>query len=178
MQAIILVGGKSSRMKSKESKVLLKKNGKSFMDYIIDDLKKQGIDDIILKTEGRKEFDKYKYNKIKKLNNYIPCGTYLISVGDIFSEFDLKKMIKFHNSHTEPVTALTTNITIPYGVIENDNWFEKPKKEISLGLFLVDNVIGHSIHTIRKAGFKTFKTKGKFVHLTTKEDYKKWKKQK
>ena len=176
MEAVILVGGLGTRMGLETPKPLLEKNGRPVLEYIIDILYENHIYDITLKVDDRKEFDNLGYKTIKNLKDYKPKGDYVVTVGDIIVNFDFLGMYKQHRLEDSRVTVLTKDLEIPYGVIENGVWAEKPKKEIALGVFVVRNRIrGNSIADLVEGGFDTYKTTNDFTHLTTQEDYRKWK---
>ncbi len=174
MEAVILCGGQGKRMGLKTPKPLLEKNGKTVLEHIVGMLNKNGIDDITLKVDDRKEFDNLGYKTIKHLKDYKPKGDYVLSTGDTMVDFDLKKMYNFHMKNASRVTVLTHDLEIPYGVISFGNWIEKPKTEIAVGMFIVNGIVGNSIHDLVKDGFSTYKTNTEFTHLTTQEDYEKW----
>ncbi len=177
MEGVILVAGQGKRMNLKTPKPLLEKNGKTVLEHIVGMLNKNGVNDITLKVGDRKEFDNLGYKTIKNLKDYKPKGDYVLSTGDTMIGFDLKEMYCFHKRNNPRVTVLTHNFEIPYGVVSHGNWMEKPKIEIAVGMFIVsNNVRGNSIQDLVKDGFITYRTASEFTHLTTQEDYEKWRK--
>ena len=180
MKAVILVGGEGKRMGG-VIKALLKKEGKTVLEYIINSLNKYEINEIILIANGKKEFDKFGY---KTVNNFtelkkIIKEDFLLLVGDTITDINFNELIEFHNKDHKHMTVVTQDYQIPYGVIENEKWFEKPIKEIAIGIFVCkpDNLTDDFsifINSIKE--FKTYKFNGNFIHLTKLEDYEKWKK--
>ena len=95
-QAFILVGGKGSRLGhlvNKTPKPMLRVEGKPFLDYIIEWLKKNGIDQVILLAGYLgKEIEDYYLKKDLDINIRVvlensPLGT----GGSIFSAIELAK---------------------------------------------------------------------------------------
>jgi NDP-sugar pyrophosphorylase family protein len=71
IQAVILAGGKGTRLGSlglKIPKALVKINGKFFLDIIIDQLKKNGINDILILAGYKKEQLISNYQNKKKIS--------------------------------------------------------------------------------------------------------------
>ncbi|MEK6834822.1 MAG: NTP transferase domain-containing protein [Nanoarchaeota archaeon] len=180
MKAAVLVGGEGKRMGG-IIKSLLDKNGKTVLQYIIDGLNKYGINDIILITNGKNEFDKFGYKTVQsfaELKKFVK-DDFLLLVGDTIVNIDFNDLINFHNKNPKVMTIVTQDYQIPYGIIENGKWIEKPIKEIAIGIFIckpesLNNDFSVFTDSIKK--FKTYKFNGNFVHLTKQEDYEKWKK--
>jgi mannose-1-phosphate guanylyltransferase / phosphomannomutase len=130
MKAIILSGGKGTRMKkinNKIPKVLLKIGGKSMIEWNIEFLKRYGVNNLLITTH-------YRSNMIKKsigngdnwkmnINYYIeekPLGTsgalynlkdyfnetFLVLYGDVISNINLNELIKFHKRKKASVTLV------------------------------------------------------------------------
>ena len=75
-QAVILCGGKGSRLKNLTKKIpkpLLKVNKKPFIEYQIENLSRHGIKDIILLCCYKYELFKKKYHQKKILNSKVIC---------------------------------------------------------------------------------------------------------
>lgn len=182
MKAVILVGGEGKRMGG-IVKPLLNKNGNTVLKYIIDGLNKYGIDEVILITNGKNEFDNLGYKTVEnfsELKKFVK-DDFLLLVGDTITDIDFNDLIDFHNKNPEVMTIVTQDYQIPYGIIENRKWIEKPVKEIAIGIFIckpenLNNDFSVFTNSIKK--FKTYKFDGKFTHLTYPEDYEKWKKSK
>ena len=180
MKAVILVGGEGERM-GKVIKPLLEKNGKTVLQYIIDGLNQYRIYDVILVTNGKKEFDELSYKKVNDFTELkqIVKEDFLLLMGDTIADINFNDLINFHNKNSNNITVVTQDYEIPYGIIENEKWIEKPIKEIAIGIFVCkpeDLTYDFSMFTISIKNFKTYKFNGKFIHLTKPEYYEKWKK--
>ena len=182
MKAVILVGGEGKRMGG-IIKPLLKKNNRTVLQYIIDSLNNYGINDIILITNEKKEFDRLGYETVKDFTGLkqIIKEDFLLLTGDTIANINFNDLINFHNKNPNSTTVVTQDYEIPYGVIENGKWIEKPVKEIAIGIFICklgDLIDDFSTFTSSIKNFRTYKFNGNFIHLTTKEDYEKWEKSK
>jgi len=128
MQAIIIAGGKGTRLRplaDTTPKLLLKLKNKPLLDYIIDLLKKNDCDNIIICTRHLSEKIE---EHVKKNNSDIPIrlskenkplGTagalylikdmledeFLILYGDVYTTINLRKMFEFHKKKKAVVTA-------------------------------------------------------------------------
>lgn len=182
MKAVILVGGEGKRMGGK-IKSLLEKDGKTLLSYIVNNLNKYLIHDIYLVVNDKKEFDKLGYKTVK---NFIELkqvvkDDFLLLMGDTIADINFNDLINFHNKNPGFMTVVTQDYQIPYGVIENRKWVEKPIKEIVIGIFICkpENLTDDfSLFVKSIKEFKTYKFEGSFTHLTYPEDYEKWKKSK
>lgn len=182
MKAVILVGGEGKRMGG-EIKPLLKKGKKTVLSYIIDRLNKYNITDICLVVNGKEEFENLGYKTVKNFTELkkIVKEDFLLLMGDTIVDINFNDLINFHNKNPNYITVVTQDYEIPYGVIENKKWIEKPLKEIAIGIFVckpenLTNEVDTFTSSIKN--FKTYKFDGKFIHLTEQGDYKKWKKSK
>lgn len=127
MQAIIIAGGKGTRISSittKMPKALLPLNNKPLLDHSIDYLKKHGCENIIICCGylGDKVQDHIKGKdygvSIKLSMENKPLGTagplhliknlledeFVVLFGDIYTAIDLKKMFKFHKQNNADAT--------------------------------------------------------------------------
>lgn len=163
-------------------KPLLKKNGKTVLSYIIDNLSKYNIDDIYLIINDKKQFKKLGYKTIASLRELKNTFNedFLLLVGDSIINLDFEKFINFHKTNPELTTVLTYDYEIPYGAIKNNTWIEKPKQEVAIGIFIMKpkNLKDSDYLPDLIGKFKTSKFEGKFTHLTYPKDYIKWKKSK
>ncbi len=181
MKAAIMVGGNGTRMGNK-IKPLLKKNGKTVLSYVLDNLKKYSINDIYLIINDKEQFKKLGYKTITSLkelkNNF--NEDFLLLVGDSIINLDFNKLIHYHNINKNFTTVVTSDYEIPYGAIRNNVWVEKPKQEVAIGIFVMKpkNLKDSDYLPDLIGKFKTFKFEGSFIHLTYLEDYEKWKKSK
>lgn len=148
-QAVILVGGRGTRLKpytNKLPKPLVKVNNVSFCDYLLKSLIDNGITKILFLTGYKHSLfkKKYKDNKSLKFNfsyastncktgyrlinaeNYLE-GNFLLLYGDNYLKFDLSKMINFKKKYKAKITCTVfknDNGTGEYGD-ENNIFFNK-----------------------------------------------------
>jgi len=180
MQAVILVGGQGNRMGG-VIKPLMEKNGKTMLEYVVDGLKKHGINDFILRVDDKAEqFRKFGYQMapdfkgVKKLLN---DGPFVVTVGDTLTDIDYTQLIRYHNNEPGKITAVSRNYQLPYGLIQGGRFIEKPNLEVAVGIWVMDKSQLPDDFNIPKAcdrKFKSFKYEGAYTHLTTKEDYNRW----
>lgn len=133
MQAIIIAGGKGTRISSITTtipKALLPLNNTPLIDYSINYLKKNDCDNIIiccghLGNKIKEHIDKNTYNiPIKISTENKPLGTagalhlirdlledeFIVLFGDIYTTINLRKMLKFHKQKKADATlALHTS---------------------------------------------------------------------
>ena len=123
-----MAGGKGTRMQKKYSKtpkLLIPLKGKPFIDHLIDHLKKNGFDEVIICTgylgHKIKEYvDRKNYGiSIKLSMERRPLGTggalnlvkdlleedFFLLFGDVYTTINLKKMFEFHKKNHAVVTA-------------------------------------------------------------------------
>lgn len=137
-QAVILVGGLGTRLRpitEKVPKPMVEIEGRPFLEYKIESLKKCGIKDFILCVghlgnrveeyfRDGKDFGvniSYSYEKENLLGtagaikNAEPLikDTFIVANGDTFLDVDFKKLIEFHESHDSPITMVVTDATHP-----------------------------------------------------------------
>ncbi|MBT3297523.1 HAD-IIIA family hydrolase [archaeon] len=170
-QAVILCGGLGTRLKpitDHVPKPMAEVNGKPFLEYLILQLKDNGIKEILLLTGYKKEnIEEYfkdgarwevniSYSRgdtewdtgkrIYQARNLIDTH-FLLLYSDNFVQFNLNKLIEFHNSH-EGLISLTlfqkkegNNIIISEGnkVLLYDKKRQSPGlKYVELGYMIVD----------------------------------------
>ena len=131
--AVIMAAGKSTRMKSETSKVLHKLMGKSMIDYVIDNCKKAGVDEIIVIVGYKKEMimehlkDTVKYAHQDQQNGTghavmqaMPLlkdfkGDIFILSGDmpLLSAETLSDFVNFHREKSGKISLLTANLDEP-----------------------------------------------------------------
>lgn len=128
MEAIILAGGFGTRLSKVVSNVpkpMAPINERPFLEYLLDDLDKKGIDRVILAVGYKKEIIKEHFQKRYKNIEIIyseentPLGTggaikkaltlsktedIFIVNGDTFFDVDLKEMYKFHKKNNSNLT--------------------------------------------------------------------------
>lgn len=123
-----MAGGKGTRMKSISAtvpKLLIPLVNKPFIDYLIDHLKKNGCDDIIicagfLGDKIKEYIDRNNYGLQVRLSiEKKPLGTggalclikdllekdFFLFYGDVYTTINLQKMLKFHKKKRTVVTA-------------------------------------------------------------------------
>ncbi len=137
-QAVILVGGLGKRLRpftEDVPKPMVEIEGRPFLEYKIESLKKYGIKDFILCVghlghmveeyfgDG-KRFGiniSYSYEKDELLGtagaikNVEPLikSSFLALNGDTFLDVDFKKLIEFHENHNHPFTMVIADATHP-----------------------------------------------------------------
>jgi len=149
LRALILAGGFGTRLRPityNTPKPMIPVRNRPFLEYLLYYLKRQGLREIVLCLHYMpEEFIEY-FNDGSKLGIHIvysiekePLGTggaiknaekfvsdtFLVMNGDTFLEFDLVKMLEFHNDH-EGIGTIAIKYMKPakrYGVIKIDsNW--------------------------------------------------------
>jgi mannose-1-phosphate guanylyltransferase len=146
MKALFLAGGFGTRLKPITDdlpKPMVPIMGKPLLERNIENLKKHGVDEIVLSTcykphkieryfeDGRKLGVKISY-----ISEDVPLGTagairnarsffddtFLVFNADILSDIDVSEMIRFHKEKGVLATVAATQVDNPsaYGVIEQD----------------------------------------------------------
>lgn len=128
MEAIVLAGGFGTRLSTVVSDVpkpMAPINGRPFLEYLLEDLNKKGINRVILAVGYKKEIikshfkEKYKNIDIVYSDEDMPLGTggaikkaltlakdedIFIINGDTFFDVDLKEMYQFHKKNSLKLT--------------------------------------------------------------------------
>lgn len=146
MKAVIMAGGKGTRIATVSSaipKPMIPVLGKPVLEYQTENLKRQGISDIIMVCGHLKEKIAEYFGDGKKFGlniEYVfenkPLGTagalsllkdkldgdFFLINGDIIFDVDLSGMVAFHRSHNALITILTHPNSHPYdsSLIEAD----------------------------------------------------------
>lgn len=147
MEAIILVGGKGTRLKSTVNDVpkpLAPINGKPFLTYLMDNLIEQNIKHFILSTGYKQNMihkyfgDSYKGIKISYANEESPLGTggailnalklcksefvYALN-GDIYTNYSLNQLVNNNNNNNITLSLIdyTKKDIKRFGRVEIDN---------------------------------------------------------
>lgn len=160
MKALLLAGGKGTRLRPLTDNIpkpMVPIMGKPLLEKTILDLKKSGVDEIVISTCYKSEYIKNYFGNGKKLGiqiNYIsedlPLGTggaiknsekffndtFIILNSDIVSNVPYNEFIQYHKQKHAQVSIAMTEVKDPsqYGVIEFDNqnyikaFKEKPQK--------------------------------------------------
>ena len=128
MQAIIMAGGRGTRMQAKypnPPKLLIPLRGKPFVDHLVEHLKKNDCRNIIICTgylgyKVKEYVDKKNYGVPIKLSmERKPLGTggalnlvkdllgedFFLLFGDVYTRINLRKMFEFHKKKRAVVTA-------------------------------------------------------------------------
>ncbi len=160
MKAVVLVGGFATRLRPltlTKPKAVLPVLGKPLILWIVDSLKKAGIDNIIVCARYMAEqieqvLKEIEGIEIKILKERKPLGdagplkladrevgldsTFLVVYGDVFSDIDVAKLIAFHRSMGALATITLVEVEDPsrYGIAKLDNgriarFVEKPRRE-------------------------------------------------
>ncbi len=153
LTCLVLAAGLGSRLKSIEPNVpkpMVKVGGKPFLEYLIEELKRFGIKDIILCVaykskiiedyfkNGENRGVKIRYSKrnrpsgtageIINAKNLINSDPFLVINGDSYCETDITKAVKFHESRKAMATVVVTKIA---DVARYGNVILGPKNSIS-----------------------------------------------
>jgi mannose-1-phosphate guanylyltransferase len=171
MKVVILSGGKGTRLKPYTEvipKSLLPLNGKPVLEIILERLKNQGIDEVILAVNYGAYLFKTLFGevanngmKIQYSSETSPLGTagplkllegqitenFFLMNGDLITDLEINRVKEFHEKMGADITVVTREIEIPieYGVIlakegKIAEWEEKPKikLKISTGMYLIN----------------------------------------
>jgi len=145
MQAVILAGGKGTRLKPYTTvlpKPLMPIGDYPILEVVIRQLKKNGFDRIIIAVGYHAEIIQAFFGNGEKWGVHIeysfedkPLGTaaplrniqnlddnFLMMNGDILTDLDFKKLIEFHGQQDAAITIATHNrsVKIDYGTLEYD----------------------------------------------------------
>jgi D-glycero-alpha-D-manno-heptose-7-phosphate kinase len=137
-QAVILVGGLGTRLRPYTQEVpkpMVEIEGKPFLEYKIESMKKYGIKDFILLVghlgETVEEYFgdgkrfgvniEYSYEKDKLLGTagaiknaeHLIKDSFIAMNGDTFLDIDVKKIIEFHETHDKNFTMIVNEATHP-----------------------------------------------------------------
>ncbi|MCH3963180.1 MAG: NDP-sugar synthase [Clostridium sp.] len=160
MKALLLAGGRGTRLRPLTDSIpkpMVPIMGKPLLEKTILDLKKSGVDEVIISTCYKSDYIKNRIANGEKLGikvDYIsedlPLGTggaiknserflddtFIVLNSDIVSNMPYEKFIKYHREKNAQISIAMTEVEDPsqYGVIEFDNnscikaFKEKPKK--------------------------------------------------
>ena len=186
MQAIILAGGQGTRLQPFTNiipKPMVPINNKAIIEIVIQNLKKNGFNEIIISTnymsdliqtfcgDGKKYNIKIKYIKEKKMLGTIgPLKiiknlkeNFLLINGDIITDLNINKFFKNHKKNKSIMTVSAKKIQnkIDYGVIDVNNqnslvaFKEKPNLNflVSMGIYAFNQKILKYIPNNKYFGF-------------------------
>lgn len=219
INAAILAGGLGTRLQSitRDQKVIIKVRDRPFLKYILDKLQETGIKKVIICTgylgeQVKKEFGK-KYDNLSisysqensKLDTagairlalpLLKSEDILVTNGDSYLDFDLKKFWQFHLKKKSKASILLTRVTNigRYGQVmldENNRITSFQEKSGKIGTGLINS----GIYLLKKSlllkipkdkavsfekelfptligkDFYGFEGKGKFIDIGTPESY-------
>ena len=170
MKAFILAGGEGKRLRPLTyaiPKPLLPVGEKPVLEILIENLKKQGFDDLIISvgykswliksyfSDGGKWNIKITYvdedkklgtaGPLKKIEKQLMDSVVVVN-GDLVTDLDFAELSNFHEGQKADMTVCTIDhvYQVPYGVIRNDEslligYDEKPEKGvvINAGIYVV-----------------------------------------
>ena len=180
MEAIILAGGFGTRLKhivSDVPKPMAPINNKPFLEYILDDIEKKGINHVVMAVGYMKEKieeyfkNQYKEMKISYSEEETPLGTggaikkalslctkenIFIINGDTFYDVDLKEMKAFHIENKSSLTLAVKEMENfdRYGslIIENNKIIKFEEKKTK-----AKGKINGGVYLIKKDIFQNIK---------------------
>ncbi|MFC4078318.1 sugar phosphate nucleotidyltransferase [Salinithrix halophila] len=158
MKAVIMAGGKGTRLRpltSRLPKPMVPLLDKPCMEYIIELLKRHGIEEIAVTVQYLPQAIQNHFGdgsdygvKIQYFEETLPLGTagsvknaedflddtFIVISGDALTDFDLDKAVAFHRERRAIGTLVTTRVEVPleYGVVMTDEsgrilrFLEKP----------------------------------------------------
>jgi glucose-1-phosphate cytidylyltransferase len=145
MQAVILCGGKGTRMREEtefKPKPLVDIGGKPILCHIMDSYSRHRHNDFILclgylgemidshfrsPSHETKDFnittiytgeENMTGSRVKQVGSYIEGDTFMVTYGDGVSDIDISKLVEFHKSHGKLATVSAHRPTSRYGVLE------------------------------------------------------------
>lgn len=142
-RAVIMAGGEGIRLRPLTASIpkpMLPLGGKPILERIIDSLKRQGLRDIVISVRYLKEQIISHFGdgarlgvRISYIEEESPLGTCgalsqlppsteptLLMNGDLLTDHDFRKMIKFHNDNQADMTLAVKDhrFPIPYGIVK------------------------------------------------------------
>ena len=187
MKAVILAGGKGTRLKPYTTsfpKPLMPVGDRPIIEIVIGQLAEGGFDDITIAVghlaelittflgDGSKHGVSIKYHREEK-----PMGTagplrdmrrelddtFLLMNGDVLSDIDLKKLVRWHKKKGAMATVVLARRkqNVDYGTVEIDRsgricgWVEKPDLDllVSTGIYVLEPEALKFIPSRRKFDF-------------------------
>ena len=139
MQAVIMAGGKGTRLRSITNdeipKPMVQVSGKTILEWQIEALKANGIDSIVIVTGhlGQKITEYFQDGKkwdihISYYQETFPLGTagalgflkdilndtFVLAFGDVIFDIDVQRMVDFHKQHNSAITLFSHPNSHPY----------------------------------------------------------------
>ncbi len=176
MKAVVMAGGEGSRLRPltvSRPKPMVPIVGRPVMEHILNLLKRHGITDVVVTVQYMASAIEDYFGDgsqfgmhISYSREEIPLGTagsvknaedlldepFVVISGDALTDFDLGKIIKFHNDHKSMATLTLAHVANPleYGVIitddgghirqflEKPSWSEVFSDTINTGIYVLD----------------------------------------
>jgi NDP-sugar pyrophosphorylase family protein len=176
MKAIILAGGMGTRLRPvtyEIPKPLLTVQKKPIINHLIDLFRKHGIEEmgILINRQHETDFERWRktwqselpkdttiffeekprgtFGGLGELREWIGDKAFILSNGDELKDFDLEKLIQFHNTHKPLGTIALVKVPNPheYGVPVLEGHYVKdflekpnpsPSEFISSGLYVLE----------------------------------------
>lgn len=187
MKTFVLCGGEGTRLRPytyKTPKPMLSVAGKPILQYVIENLKKNGLTDLVLSVgylhtqiidyfgDGKKFGVTIEYliedKPMNTAGSILPKKneikeTFIVVMGDHISNVDVKSMIDFHKKNKATVTlALLKHETkIEFGVVELDKNDHRIKQFIEKPT--IENYISIGMYVFEPEIFKYIKEKEDFA---------------
>lgn len=171
VSALILCGGKGERLRPLTDmmpKPLVPLRGRPILSYLLDSLKKYGIEDVVIaagfKVEAIRAFFKENYRelnvkivdsgdvdiveRIRRCESQIE-DDFILLYGDTLANVDLESLQDFHFSHNLKATITLWPLKSSFGLFELDkdgnviNFREKPtlNQSINIGYFYYEHEV-------------------------------------
>jgi mannose-1-phosphate guanylyltransferase len=148
MQAVVLIGGKGTRLRPvtySVPKAMVPLRNKPYIEYLVDSLKSAGLDGVVfsmgyLPDPIREHFDGQDMNGfslgyvvedqplgtaggIKNAEEYLDDGPFIATNGDLLTGLDLREVIEAHQDSGALATITLTSVENPtaYGLVEVDH---------------------------------------------------------
>lgn len=173
-QVVVMAGGKGLRLRPFTElfpKPLIPFQNRPVLSYLLDQLKSEGFEDVIISVGYLSEYIKMYFGNGEKIGlniRYVdetqPLGTagslsiidnldenFLVTNGDILTDISFRKFFEFHLSQGGELTVATAkrDYTIPLGYLNIDEdynvseYIEKPKTtlDVSMGIYAISKSI-------------------------------------
>lgn len=190
-QAVVLAGGFGTRLShivSDVPKPMAQVGGKPFLDYLVDELKKQGFDNFVFLVGNKAEVIEEYYKNLENsifIREETPLGTggailnsyenlqdeFFVINGDTFFDIDYSILENFAKDNAVTIALRYTNDIERYGFVEIDedyrvkNFIEKG----NLPQNKIDGFINGGIYYIKKDAISRYAKNfnGEFISLET-----------
>ncbi|MFA6269265.1 MAG: nucleotidyltransferase family protein [archaeon] len=153
LKVVLLCGGKGTRLRPiTESipKPLVKLNGKSVLEYLMNSLAAQGLTSFVVCTGYKAEMVESEVNSFAKKDwkiNFVNSGeeasilkriidaskfcgdNFIVCYGDAVADIDMNKVLKIHQKNNALVTNVLYRMESPFGLMETKDDFVVDYKE-------------------------------------------------